>query len=383
MKKRIHVQIALVGGQPTPVYQGIVHLNPNQVVLVCSGMTEKVAEHIKEQLPSYDKNNVLIYKISDSDVSMMYKEVEMIEQAIPKGITMSLNITGGMTLWSVIFNNVFRRKRRACRTFCIGQNGSFFDMKEKLTVGKVEFDMDAQFKILGHQLDEYMPLTDYTTEDFAVLNVVQNLGFSTKTHMRLFRIAQQFVDEYKRQNNNVLYRKDHTSIGGQDRLEWKAEQHEFKLTLGDKEYVLASPHSEHIVLNTGWFELYVARLIAKKHEAKNVRLNCVFRNVKGQAKNEIDIIVNTGSKLIFVECKTQIYNATDIDKFRSAVRNYGGLGSKPLFITYSKMKPEGLEKCNDHRITTFYTANSAYTNQQECIDALSAVLENLNKTWNV
>lgn len=381
--KKIHVQIALVGGQPTPVYQGIVHLLPDQVVLVCSEMTEKVAEHIREQLPSYDKGNVIIYKISDKDVATMYKEIEEIEQAIPKGISMSLNITGGMTLWSVIFNNVFRRKRRSCRTFCLGQDGSFFDMKEKLTVGKVAFDMDAQFKILGHQLDEFMPLTDYTAEDFAVLNVVQSLGFNTKTHMSLFRITQQFVDEYKKQNSNILYRKDHTCIGGQDKLEWKSEQHEFKLTLGDKEYTFASPHVEHIVLNTGWFELYVARLIAKKYEAKNVRLNCVFRNVKGQAKNEIDIIVNTGSKLIFVECKTQIFNATDIDKFRSAVRNYGGLGSKPLFITNWQMKPDGLEKCNDHRIATFYTANADYTNQQERVDALSAVLDNLNKTWNV
>lgn len=381
--KKIHVQIALVGGQPTPVYQGIVHLHPDQVVLICSDMTEKVAEHIREQLPSYDKGNVILYKISDKDVAVMYQEIEEIEKSIPKGITMSLNITGGMTLWSVIFNNVFRRKRRCCHTFCIGQDGSFFDMKEKLTVGKVEFDMDAQFKILGHQLDEYVPLTDYTSADFSVLNQVQSLGFSSKTHQRLFRITEQFVDEYKKKNSNSLYRKSFEVTGGHDKLVWDATKHEFYCQLADKEYTFASEHAEHIVLNTGWFELYVARLIAKKYGAANVRLNCIFRNVKGQPKNEIDIIVNTGSKLIFVECKTQIYNTTDVDKFRSAVRNYGGLGSKPLFITNYQMKPEGLEKCIDHRITTFYLANPEYVNQQARIEALGSVLDSLNKTWNV
>lgn len=383
MKRRIHVQIALVGGQPTPVYQGIVHMQPDQVVLVCSKETEKVAKDIRKQLPSYADNNVIIYKVSDTDLDAMYKAIEGIEQALPKGITISLNITGGMKLWSVIFNNVFRRKRRSCHTFCIGQNGTFFDLKEKTSKGKVAFDMDAQFKILGHQLDEYTPLSDYTSEDFDVLNRVQSLGFSEKTHYHLYKITEQFYEEYKAEFGNVQLKYDYEVSFKYNRLSWHADTHTFDCKLGYNEYTFCSPHVESIVLNTGWFELYVARLIAKKYGNDSVRMNCMFRNVKRLPKNEIDIIVNTGSKLIFVECKTQIFNTTDVDKFRSAVRNYGGLGSKPLFITNSQMKPEGLEKCNDHRITTFCLDNPEYANQQEKVDALSIVLDELNKTWNV
>lgn len=383
MKNRTHVQIALVGGQPTPVYQGIVHMQPDQVVLICSGETKKVAKDIRSQLRSYDEKDVMIYSVSDTDLSVMYQTIEGIEQALPKGITISLNITSGMKLWSVIFNNVFRRKRRSCHTFCIGQDGTFFDLKEKVTKGKVDFDMDVQFRILGHQLDEYIPLSNYTPADFDVLDRVSALGFSGQKHYYLFKVTEAFLEEYRAAYGNTDLTQDFEVEYTQNRLIWIASERKFECKLGYQTYTFSSEHVEHIVLNTGWFELYVARLISQIYDAKDIRMNCIFRNMRNLPKNEIDIIVNTGSKLIFVECKTQIFNTTDVDKFRSAVRNYGGLGSKPLFVTNSQMKPEGLEKCNDHRITTFYLDNPAYTNQQDKVDALEKVFKEMNKTWNV
>lgn len=383
MRRKIHVQIALVGAQPTPVYQGIVHMQPNQVILICSKETEKVAKDIRVQLPSYDNKDVIIYKVSDTDLGQMYSMIEEIESVLPKGITVSLNISGGMKLWSVIFNTIFRRKRRSCQTFFIGQDGTFFDLKEKVTKGKVAFDMDAQFKILGHQLDEYTLYSDYTPADFDVLNRVSQLGFSEQKHFHLFKITELFLEEYKAAYGNILLKHDFETSYSKNKLTWNAAEHSFDCQLGSKTYTFTSEHVEHIVLNTGWFELYVAHFIAKIYDAKDIWMNCVFKNVKNLPKNEIDIIVNTGSKLIFVECKTQIFNTTDVDKFRSAVRNYGGLGSKPLFVTNSLMKPEGLEKCNDHRITTFYLDNPAYANMEEKVKALAKVFDEMNRTWNV
>lgn len=383
MNERIHLQISLVGGQPTPVYQGIVHLHPDKVMLVCSKETEKVAKTIKSQLPFYAAEDVTIRLISDNDFDTMSNEIADIESELVEDITLSLNLSSGLKIWTVLFYDVFRSKRSRCQTFCVGQDGTFFDLKNSTSDEKVAFDMDAQFKILGHQLDEYTPLTDYTSEDFDVLNRVQSLGFGERTHYHLYKITEQFYAEYKEEFGNVLLKYDFEVSFKYNRLSWHADTHTFECKLGYNEYTFCSPHVEHIVLNTGWFELYVARLIAKKYGEDKVRLNCIFRNVKRLPKNEIDIIVNTGSKLIFVECKTQIYNTTDVDKFRSAVRNYGGLGSKPLFVTYSQMKAEGLEKCNDHRIDTFYLDNPAYGNQKDKVDALSSLLDKLNKNWNV
>lgn len=382
--KRHHLQIALVGGSPTPVYQGILHLMPNQVILVCSESTKDVAENIRGQLPMYADKDVLRFEMSDNDMEKMYKTAELIEQSIPKGITVSMNITGGMKLWSIIFNNLFRRRRRSCHTFFIGQNGTFFDLKEKVTKGKVGFDMDAQFKILGHSLDEYTPLSKYTSEDYDVLNRIQNWGFSDRYHYPLFRLTFEFAEQYKNvyKNTNFI-----NNFSYKDRynntISWNATSHTFDIVLMGNAQKFSSPHAEHIVLNTGWFELYTARMIGKKIGVENVRMNCIFRNTKKLPKNEIDIIINTGQKLIFVECKTQVAKSVDVDKFNSAVRNYGGLGSRPLFVTNSPMKADAKEKCEDYRITTFHFVNPANPmSQTEKAEALAKVIEDLNKTWN-
>jgi hypothetical protein len=74
--------------------------------------------------------------------------------------------------------------------------------------------------------------------------------------------------------------------------------------------------------------------------------------------NEVDIIVNTGKKLLFVECKTQVFNSIDIDKFATVIRNYGGLGSKGLLVTDAKLRSNVKEKCNKSGILTFSFKNT-------------------------
>ena len=127
----------------------------------------------------------------------------------------------------------------------------------------------------------------------------------------------------------------------------------------------------------------MAHLVGKIYQKEKVWLNCLFKDVNNQAKNEIDIIADMGSRLLFVECKTQVYESTDVDKFRTAVRNYGGLGSIPLFVTLHEMKDLAREKCNDSKITTFYINNPAYKSETEVVEALRVLLKDLAQKWNV
>ena len=234
--------------------------------------------------------------------------------------------------------------------------------------------MDTQFKILGHSLDEYTPLSEYTKEDNVVLNRVKNWGLSYRFHTPLYRITSLFVEKYMAKYHDTLFSHSYSVEDGENSLSWNSSERVFVCKLCGSEQVFSSPHVEKILLNTGWFELYTARMLSKIHPEEDIRINCVFKNTKRLPKNEIDIILNTGTKLIFIECKTQVYNTTDIDKFNSAVKNYGGLGSKALFVTNSKMRPEAQEKCDDHNITTFYFDNEEYTTTQDLLDAFSSVI---------
>lgn len=72
-------------------------------------------------------------------------------------------------------------------------------------------------------------------------------------------------------------------------------------------------------------------------------MNVEFPYKNNLPKNEIDIIVNTGDKLLFVECKTRICDNTNIDKFSAAVKNYGGMASKALFVSNMPMDDKPIE----------------------------------------
>jgi hypothetical protein len=141
-------------------------------------------------------------------------------------------------------------------------------------------------------------------------------------------------------------------------LEWIEKDQKFIFRLYNRRgesklEIFDSPNIREILLDAGWFEIEVALLLNKWDKANEIRLNCVFPAKDSTPKNQIDIIVNTGAKLLFVECKTQIYSITDIDKFRSATNNYGGTGSKTLMITDALMNSRALEKCNDNNVLPF------------------------------
>jgi hypothetical protein len=83
---------------------------------------------------------------------------------------------------------------------------------------------------------------------------------------------------------------------------------------------LHSEHVRYILLNSGWFELEIALMLATWEKNRAMRLNCIFPTKSGSPKNEIDIIVNAGTKLLFVECKTQIKNETESTSLRCGSR---------------------------------------------------------------
>ena len=64
------LHIALVGGEPTPVYPGIVYANPDRVILICSEKTKKVAENICGQLSAL-QDVIEIRLFSDTNLHSM------------------------------------------------------------------------------------------------------------------------------------------------------------------------------------------------------------------------------------------------------------------------------------------------------------------------
>ena len=358
----LHYHISLVGGQPMPVYQGIIHTNPDKVLLVCSDKTYKDAKGIKNELKGVDLE---IVEFNPVNLEVMEKQIDTTKNKIPVDATLSVNITGGTKPWSVMLYNEFIQRKQTS-VFYIDQNNRLWNFSDG-TNSFVNFDLDLQFRLNGNPLITFNPIETYSKED---IQAIRKIKLLRKENYSDFLKITSYLQ--KNPNKNKYQTESGSSI------EWIPEKKAFNCFIqnkkSNKEFLLKSNNIRNLLLNTGWFELEVAVLLSKWSKSSDIRLNCRFPAKSKGDKNEIDIVVNLGNKILFVECKTQIFDMTDLDKFASAVKVYGGLGSKMLFITESKMKDKAIEKCTDHGIMFFSLQNTLNAELSEKM--LFALLDN-------
>lgn len=360
------VHITLVGGQPAPVYHGIVATQPDKIVFIYSGESRDIAERLSEEvrIPSERR------KMDPVDLNDIENKVAQCAEKY-KDDEVSVNISSGTKPWAFYFAKIFGQMPNAT-LFYVDQNNMLWNLSDK-SARKVDFDMDAQFRLLGNPLQKYTRFEDYDEEDTEMLKVLKKLFDFDSSQM--FRL----INECKTKTHTV----EHVLKNG-SYVRWvpSLKQYEIEVVKRNKRQtaVLKSKHVRDIFLKAGWFEYKVAELLNKWDKVGKIRMNCKFPYKDNADKNEIDILVEAGSKLLFVECKTQIEDNTDIDKFASAVRNYGGMGSKALFVTFAKMTDKAKEKCADNGIMSFSLQDNhlGMANEQALALLLNSELDNIN-----
>lgn len=360
-----HTHITLVGGQPIPVYQGILFAEPDQVIFVCSEQSKVEAERIQREI-NIDSE---IYIVDPVDLAVIKERSKVLKEQLT-GQQLSLNITSGTKPWAYYFAQTFGNDE-LCEVYYVDQNTMMRSFKD-FSMHEVNVDMDVRFRLHNNLLTEYTSLDEFTEEDIEAIPQIKAMRrFNFRDFNELTHSFSAYKDESEFRTNNG------------SRLSWSEEDSavvlrfynnrgEFKVERFD------SPFAEMLFTNTGWFELEIADMISRWDKVREVRLNCVFPTKRDSAKNEIDVIVDTGSKLLFVECKTQIFNITDIDKFASAVKVYGGQGSKSLVVTDAVMRDDAIEKCRDNRVLTFSLATDRQNAETKLHELLDQELSSIN-----
>ena len=370
------IHITLVGGQPAPVYHGIVATKPDRIVFVYSDESREVVEALKreidipveEQQPLDPTNPVEILRRAETLVKK-YENDEV-----------TVNISSGLKSWSHLFGVTFDKQPNAAVVY-MDQNNILWNYRTMQPLSDFEFDMRTLFRLYGNSLENnYKKLSDYTEEDDRAVEKIEEIRLF---NMKSFSSLVALLDSEKQNQLKTC------SIGRfedkENYVEWIRknsikENDKVILSLfhernGKKSWDIVSPNAISLVFNSGWFEYKVAKLLSSWEKAKEVCLNCRFPFKRDLDKNEIDIIVNTGTKLLFVECKTQIAKTTDIDKFRSVVKTYGGTGSKGLFVTKEKLSDVARAKCIENAILSFSFKDAENWNLQP-EKALALLLDN-------
>lgn len=352
LKPKRKVHITLVGGQPAPVYNGIIATQSDYVVYVHSAESEKRVKVLKREIaiPSED---ILLDPLSPEKI--MEGVVGLAKKFRDDEVT--VNISSGLKSWSHFFGVIFDRCYNASVVY-MDQNNVLWNYKTMKSSSGFHFDMDTLIRLYDNNIDSYRRLEDYTDDDYDCLQGIKELRKKDYSEFAklLATLSSDDAHYLKNHKRGKFYSQDSQSL-----VQWQKSTDtsigfvHVELDTRYKglvEYDFESEHITDLIFNTGWFEYEVATILSRWSKSREIRMNCrfAFKKEQDKDKNEVDIIVNTGTKLLFVECKTQIYNTTDIDKFRSVVKNYGGIANKGIFITEAPMKNDAIEKCNEHSL---------------------------------
>lgn len=345
-----HVHIALVGGQTYPVYLGIAETSPDRVVLVHSPSSAGEAHRIADE---FKGNGVpFLFEVCDPvNVKQVLDKTRMMARIMSDDDDYTINLTSGTKVWSILFREAFATKGHV-KFIYVDQSCTLYDLSNGDSREGAAIDTDRVFRLNDTSALSYLDYNDLTDDDMKVLGAVKGLIHSNWTAFNALTVLNT-PDKQQR----LSHRQGTVEHKGSS-LSWNRDSNTATLSLMRRdgrlvEKTLASPHVFNLLLNAGWFEAEVARHLSCWKHSHEVRMNVKFPYVEGNPKNEIDIIVNTGNRLMFVECKTQIHTLTDLDKFSKAVRNYGGTGCHALFVTYGPMTSEAAEKCRDNGIIPF------------------------------
>lgn len=374
-----HIHIALVGAQAYPVYLGIKALTPSDVILIHSAQSEQDAERIKEILCDsdiVDTAHVQLKQIPTVDIAAVQKDLHQCVEALPSDVQCTVNLTSGTKLWSILLCRELAGRPDVGLVY-VDQNCDIYNIAAlQSTPSNVSIDMATLFRLYGNEVKSHTILSEYTEEDLAVMRDIKQLRNFNHPVYNSFAVPKknEWVQKMKMRAGEL-------SDSQGNHIRWNREEGWLEATFYNRRGLrcsrsLESPHAVDLFFSCHWFELQVADILSKWNKAKEVWMNVEFPYKSNLPKNEIDIIVNTGNRLLFVECKTQIPDNTNIDKFSKAVRNYGGMASKALFITESEMKDRTIEKCDQNDVLHFCLKGGRTS---ELYTLLDGALNEINK----
>lgn len=363
------IHIALVGGQPMPIHVGIEEFKADKLILVHSKESKELAEGIQQSVDLPCE----LQPFESVDYPKIYQAAEKLLGKCGQSETI-INISGGIKPWTVAFVLLAQQCPNTSIIYVDQNNvGYNFTTSESKTIDS-RLDTQTILRYNNYSLGLFTNFKDLTKEDLKMAKDVEKIRESNIGVFNELTIAN------KEMENNPTGRKENNRGSY---VEWDKKTNTAYMVLknkwGVKKLRCTSPHVIPILFNSGWFEVQVAEMLSQWEKAQEVILNAKFLFANNAPKNEIDIIVNMCNKLLFVECKTQIKQLTDLDKFATVAKKYSGMGVKMLFVTKERMNNKAEEKCRENRIIPFSIQSGGIIDPEKALfGLLDSEMSNIN-----
>jgi hypothetical protein len=338
-------QITLIGGQILPVYLGILERNPDCIHMLYSKDSKEQFTNLKKMFPN---KKILSYQIDPFNYDEILNITSSIVFAETKDASYELNITGGTKIMAIACQQVFIDLKMPI--FYINQRHSIFDINEKknsLISSKV--NIQTFLKLSGHDKYQSTSLSDFSSSEIELSEYILkmiNSGWYWKVYSQMYK-GDKFISH--KQFNFV-----HNSY----EVNWDGSV--LEITNGTAKKTFNSANSLKIAFTGLWWEILIAKSVSKWRQAAEFRMNLKINSKTSdkQTKNEIDIVLNTGQNLIFIECKAGEVTQDDLNKIKSVAKLYGGIASRSILVARKNPDDTIIERCHELGIDIFSQESS-------------------------
>lgn len=336
-------QISFLGGQLLPIYIGIKEFMPNKIHFIASDESKEGIKILKDIFPE------IIFSDFICDPFDFYAIKNRIQRIIEKVNTeddVLINLTGGTKIMLLAAQSIISEKQ--LKGFYINQDNSFIEVPsyEKKQI-KSDISIKDFLGLSGHNAFSAIKLSEVSENDLKVSNQIESFATSNKLYYR--------VTDFIRNKYKTLPEKGTETLLGDSTIKWDVNFVE--ILFNNKSIACFKGNNvRDLFFNASWWELIVASEVGKWVKAKEIILHCElpFKTDNKTLKNEIDILINTGNKLIFIECKSGNIKQEDINKMKVIMQTYGGVIAKSLLISRFMPSQSIMEKCKELNIDVHF-----------------------------
>jgi hypothetical protein len=367
--------IAFVGGQLLPVFIGIKEFAPETIHFVVSDESKGSITALK----SFLSGKVFAEIVCDPfDFISIKSTCESIINRIPPNDEVHFNLTGGTKIMVLAAQSLISEGK--VTGFYVNQNDTLLHLPT-YQINKLNARITAKefFEVSGHKLNNSKNINDFSKEDFKAAREIE--AFSTSENEMFYGITASIRKKYDRLDKLPLSGRMNITLAEIKRsvkLSWDSNGILLE-SAGNNIFGIRTPNAKTIFFNAVWWELIVAKEISRWGKATELLIHCElpFKTSTKTPKNEIDILINLGGKLIFVECKSGLVKQEDINKMKVVKDTYGGIVSRAILVSRFKPHPTIIEKCSEVSIDIFYMFDDK--TQVNSISKLLTLLDRVEK----
>lgn len=360
--------VSLVGGQILPLYLGIIESDADFIHFVYSKDSVESIHVLKDIFKNRKMKSYECNAFNHQEILSLFNTIV---SAYPQEDEFVFNITGGTKLMALAANDILNQGN--LKAYYFNQDLSYYELPSyQLKNISKNLEIDDYITLSGNKISSYTDISKYKLDDFQSARKISNFSIS---NYKEYSSILKFINQKFKNSDAIPVRGDY-DITDNLFVIWDESGLEINSSANPL-LELSSNNVKSLFFNAGWWELIVAEAVNKWKGKVDLYTNVIlpYKNESSQSKNEVDILLNTGKRLVFIECKSGNINASDINKIKAVREIYGGRIARSLLASKFKPTDRIIEKCQELDIDIFY----CYENHRTKINDINNIIAKLDK----